>query len=374
LDIWLPENLETRALKAGIIGFPQVGKTTLFKILTKAPIDPMKFSGSKTEAHVGVALVPDSRLDELSRLFNPKKTTHATVEYIDVAGIVKGESKDAAQLGNLKNVDALVHVVRAFQDAAVPDAEGTPDPKRDIDNLQVELILSDLVIIERRIERLEKDIKKLKNPALEKELALLRQCKGWLEEEKPLRALSLNEEDKKLLRGFMLLSEKPLLHVLNLSDRDAGKVENIIGHFQLDDISTRPNEAISAVCGKIEAELVDLSADDAQMFLADYGLKESGLARLIHVTYQLLGLISFFTVGEDECRAWTISRGTSALKAAGVIHSDIERCFIRAEVVPCRILLELKTLAAARDKGLLKLEGKEYIVQDGDVVHFRHSG
>jgi GTP-binding protein YchF len=365
--------LEKTALKAGIIGFPQVGKTTLFKILTHAAIDPLKHGG-KMEAHIGMAVVPDSRLDQLSVLFIPKKTTHATVEYIDVAGIVKGESKDAAQLGNLKNVDALVHVVRAFQDEAIPHSEGSINPKRDIENLGIELILSDLVIVEKRMERLEKELKKVKNPSNEKELSLLKACKQQLEAEKPLRALSLGEEDKKLIRGFMFLSEKPLLHVLNLADNDAGRISSVVADFGLDGILSRPQEAISAVCGKIEAELSELSGEEAELFLADYGLKESGLARLIRVTYELLGLISFFTVGEDECRAWTIKQGTSALKAAGVIHSDIERCFIRAEVVPCHRLIELKTLAAAREKGLLRLEGKEYPVQDGDVINFRHSG
>ncbi len=365
--------LEKTALKAGIIGFPQTGKTTLFKILTHAAIDPMKQTG-KMEAHVGMAIVPDPRLDQLSALFIPRKTTHATVEYIDVAGIVKGEAKDAAQLGNLKNVDALIHGVRAFADESIPHSEGSLDPKRDIENLEIELILSDLVIVEKRMERLEKELKKVKNPANEKELSLLKVCKQQLEAEKPLRALSLGEEDKKLIRGFMFLSEKPLLHVLNLADHDASRIFSVVADFGLDGILSRPQEAISAVCGKIEAELSELSGEDAEVFLADYGLKESGLARLIRVTYELLGLISFFTVGEDECRAWTIKRSTPALKAAGVIHSDIERCFIRAEVVPCDRLLELKTLAAAREKGLLRLEGKEYPVQDGDVINFRHSG
>ncbi len=366
------EKLENTALKAGIIGFPQVGKTTLFKILTHSSIDPMKQAG-KMEAHIGIAVVPDPRLDQLSALFLPKKTTHATVEYIDVAGIVKGETKDAAQLGNLKNVDALVHVVRAFAEESIPHSEGSIDPKRDIENLEIELILSDLAIVEKRMERLEKDLKKVKSPANEKELSLLKICRQQLEAEKPLRAIALEEEEKRIIRGFMFLSEKPLLHVLNLADNDASRISSVVADFGLDGILSRPQEAISAVCGKIEAELSELSGEDAEVFLADYGLKESGLIRLIRVTYELLGLISFFTVGEDECRAWTIRRGTPALKAAGVIHSDIERCFIRAEVVPCDRLLELKTLPAAREKGLLRLEGKEYSVLDGDVINFRHS-
>lgn len=337
-------------------------------------MDTGKFSGGKAEAHLGVATVPDPRLDQLAALFNPKKLTHATVEYIDVAGLVKGDSKNAAPLGNLKSVDALVNVVRAFEDEAIPHAEGPINPKRDIANLEVELILSDLGIIEKRVERLAKDIKKIKNPENEKELELLSQCQSWLEAEKPLRAMPLTEDQKRILRGFTFLSEKPIVHVLNLSEAEVAKVDDVTSAYQLQEVAALANVGITAVCGKIEAELVELSGEDALAFLADYGLKESGLDRLIRVTYDLLGLISFFTVGEDECRAWTIRRGTPALKAAGVIHSDIERCFIRAEVVHCDKLLELKTLAAAREKAYLKLEGKEYVVLDGDVINFRHSG
>lgn len=360
-------------MKAGIIGFPAVGKTTLFKILTKAHVDTGKFSGGKSEAHLGVATVPDSRLDRLATLFLPKKLTHATVEYTDAAGLVKGDSKNDASLSHLKNADALVNVVRAFGNEAIPHSEGPIDPRRDIANLELELILSDLGIVDKRLDRLAKDIKKVKNPENERELELLSQCKSWLEAEKPLRALPLAEDQKRVLRGFTFVSQKPIVHVLNLSDAEAAKVGHVVTAYQLEDTAALANVAITAVCGKIEAELVELSGEEAQAFLADYGLKESGLDRLIRVTYDLLGLISFFTVGEDECRAWTIRRGTPALRAAGAIHSDIERCFIRAEVVHYDRLLELKTLAAAREKACLKLEGKEYIVQDGDVINFRHS-
>ena len=361
-------------MKAGIIGFPLVGKTTLFKILTKALVDTSKFGAGKAESHLGIATVPDSRLEFLSGLFNPKKTTHATVEYIDIAGLVKGDAKNVSQLGNVKNVEALVHVVRLFEDELIPQSEGTLDPKRDISNLELELILSDLSIIERRLERLEKDLKKSKNPDAEKEFELLKECITWLEAEKPLRAMEMTEDQRRILRGFMFLSEKPILHVLNLSDDHAREVDRAVEAYQLQELAALPNVGITAVCGKLESELVELSGEDLQAFLADYGLKESGLDRLIRVTYELLGLISFFTVGEDECRAWTIRRGTTALKAAGVIHTDIERCFIRAEVVHYDKLHELKTLAAAREKGSLRLEGKEYPVHDGDIINFRHSG
>ncbi|MFN8007676.1 MAG: redox-regulated ATPase YchF [Terriglobia bacterium] len=361
-------------MKAGIVGFPLVGKTTLFKILTKSLVDTSKFSGGKTDSHIGIASVPDPRLEFLSSLFNPKKTTHATVEYIDLAGLTKGDAKNVSQLGNVKNVEALVHVVRVFEDESIPYSGGTLDPKRDISNLDLELILSDLSIIERRLERLEKDLKKNKTAETEKEFELLKACNAWLESEKPLRAMDLSEDQRKLMRGFMFLSEKPILHVLNLADDQAQDVPRAMEVYQLSEIAKLSNVGITAVCGKLEAELVELSGEDAQAFLMDYGLKESGLDRLIRATYELLGLISFFTVGEDECRAWTIRRGTSALKAAGVIHTDIERCFIRAEVVHYDHLHELKSLAAARDKGQLRLEGKEYVVQDGDIINFRHSG
>jgi ribosome-binding ATPase len=360
-------------LKAGIVGFPLVGKTTLFKILTKAHVQTSKFTAGKSDSHIGVAVVPDLRLEFLSGLFKPKKTTHATVEYIDIAGLVKGDAKNVSQLGDVKNVEALVHVVRVFEDESIPHSEGAIDPKRDIGNLELELILSDLSIIERRLERLEKDMKKIKNNESEKEFGLLKECKSWLEAEKPLRAFNLPEDHRRMLRGFMFLSEKPILHVLNLADDHAHEVDRAIEAYQLQEIAAHPNVGITAVCGKLESELVELSGEDAQAFLADYGLKESGLDRLIRVTYDLLGLISFFTVGEDECRAWTVRKGTSALKAAGVIHTDIERCFIRAEVVHYDKLEELKSLAAARDKGHLRLEGKEYAVQDGDIINFRHS-
>jgi GTP-binding protein YchF len=265
-------------------------------------------------------------------------------------------------------------VVRLFEDDLIPHSEGTLDPKRDISNLELELILSDLSIIERRLERLEKDLKKSKNSEAEKEFELLKGCNTWLEAEKPLRAMEPTEDQRRILRGFMFLSEKPILHVLNLADDHAQEVDRAVEVYQLQELAGLPNVGITAVCGKLESELVELSGEDLQAFLVDYGLKESGLDRLIRVTYDLLGLISFFTVGEDECRAWTIRRGTTALKAAGVIHTDIERCFIRAEVVHYDKLHELKTLHAAREKGHLRLEGKEYPVQDGDIINFRHSG
>lgn len=361
-------------VKTGIIGFPQVGKTTLFNILTRARVDTTKFSGGRAEVHVGIATVADDRLEVLSRKFNPKKTVHATVEYVDVAGIVKGEKKETTFLGELRNVDALLHVVRAFEDPAVPFSEPSLDPRRDIENLELELVLADLVVVEKRCQRLEKDLKKVKNPELEREFEILKRCRTTLEAGTPLRLLEWNAEDKKRLRGFMFLSAKPLLHCINLGDRDSQKIDQVRNLFHLETLAAQPSTACTAVCGKIESELIELSPEDQQAFLSDYGMTESGLDRIIHASYRLLDLISFFTVGEDECRAWTILRQSSALEAAGAIHSDIQRGFIRAEVVHFEDFVACGSLPAAREKGLLRLEGKEYVVQDGEIVHFRHSG
>ncbi len=350
-----------------------VGKSTLFKILTKAAINPATHSRKRWESAVGIATVPDSRLDQLAGLFRPRKTTHAVVEYVDVPSIAKGATTPDPGLGDIRNVDVLVHVVRAFDhDFASPEA-AQGKPGRDIVELDLELMLRDLSVIEKRLERLEKDLKKMRNPDLSREESLLRKCTAWLDQERSLRSLELSAEEKKRLRGFAFLSEKPILHVLNLPDSGASRLTRLAEAYRLEATAGQPNVEVTGVCGKLEAEMAELADEEAVVFLADYGLSESGLVRLIRITYQLLGLISFFTVGEDECRAWTIPKGTSALKAAGAIHSDMERCFIRAEVIPWNVLLEAKSLSAARRQGLLRLEGKEYVVQDGETVHFRHS-
>ncbi len=363
-------------MNTGIIGFSQVGKTTLFNILTQARVDT-KFSGGRAEAHIGISTVTDKRLDVLAEKYHPKRTVHATVEYVDVAGIVKGEqkkTKDTGFLSDLRNVDALLHVVRAFEEESIPHSEGSIDPKRDIENLELELVLADLLIVEKRLERLEKDLKKAKTPELEREFQILKQCKAALDTGRPLRQLDYSPEDRKRLRGFMFLSAKPTLHVINLGDKDSAYVDSVVDYYHLEDFSGHKNSAVTAVCGKIESELVELSPQDQQAFLADFGLKESGLERIIHATYRLLDVISFFTVGEDECRAWTIHRGSTAWEAAGAIHTDIQKNFIRAEVVSFEDLITCGSLAIAREKGLLRLEGKEHVVNDGDIVHIRHSG
>ena len=361
-------------MKTGIIGLPQVGKSSLFRILTKAHLSEHAFANPR-EAHVGVAKVPDERLDRLAALYNPKKLIHASVEYVDVGAIGQEALKETAYLGHLRQVDALAHVVRAFEDPAIPHV-GEINPLRDIKNVDVDLIISDLGQVEKRLERLEKDLKKMRSAELERENELLQKAKVHLESERPLREMEMTPEDKKRIRGFMFLSEKPMLYVLNISESaELGKeLENAAAKYRVTEIASRPNAGATAICGKVEAELSEMSDADASEFLASYGLKESGLVRLIRTTYALMGLISFFTVGEDECRAWTIPVHTRAVEAAGAIHSDLEKHFIRAETIRWDQLLEAGSEANARTKGTLRLEGKDYVVKDGDVVHIRHSG
>jgi ribosome-binding ATPase len=359
-------------MKTGIIGLPQVGKTSLFRILTKAHLSEHALANPR-EAHIGVAKVPDDRLDRLAALYNPKKLTHTSVEYVDVGAIGQEALKETAYIGHLRQVDALAHVVRSFDDPAIPHA-GEIDPLRDIKNVEFDLIVSDLGQIEKRLERLEKDLKKMKTADLEKEFELLKRAKTHVESEKPLREMEITPEDKKRIRGFMFLSEKPMLYVLNIGESSELGREEAVKQYKLAEIAARPNAAATAICGKVEAELAEMSDADAAEFLSSYGLKESGLVRLIRTTYKLLGLISFFTAGEDECRAWQIPANTRAQQAAGAIHSDLEKHFIRAETIRWDQLLEAGSEANARAKGTLRLEGKDYIVQDGDVLHIRHSG
>ena len=361
-------------MKNGIIGLPQVGKTSLFRILTKVNLSEHALANPR-EAHIGVAKVPDDRLDKLAALYHPKKLTHASVEYVDVGAIGQDALKETAYIGHLRQVDALIHVLRAFENDAIPHV-GAIDPLRDIKNVEFDLMVSDLGQIEKRLERLEKDLKKMKTPELEKENELLIKAKAHLETEKPLREMEMTPEDKKRIRGFMFLSEKPMLYVLNIGEStELGKdLEAAVAKYKLSEVAARLNAGASAICGKVEAELAEMSDEDAAEFLGSYGLTESGLSRLIRKSYHLLGLISFFTAGEDECRAWTIPVNTRAQNAAGAIHSDLEHHFIRAETIRWDQLLEAGSEANARSKGTLRLEGKDYIVQDGDVMHIRHSG
>jgi ribosome-binding ATPase len=359
-------------MKTGIIGLPQVGKTSLFRILTKAHLSAQ---ANPRDAHIGVAKVPDDRLHRLAALYNPKKLTYTSVEYVDLGAIGQDALKETAYIGHLRQVDALAHVVRVFEDPAVA-LVAEIDPLRDIKNVEFDLMVSDLGQIEKRLERLEKDLKKMKTPELEKEFELLKRANAHLGSEKPLREMEMTAEDKKRLRGFMFLSEKPIFYVLNIGEStELGKeLDEAVSKYRLTEIAARPNAAATAICGKVEAELAEMSDADAAEFLCSYGLKESGLVRLISTTYRLLGLISFFTAGEDECRAWQIPANTRAQEGAGAIHSDLQKHFIRAETIRWDQLLEAGSEANARAKGTLRLEGKDYIVQDGDVMHIRHSG
>jgi GTP-binding protein YchF len=364
-------------LRAALIGFASAGKTTLFQLMTSVK-ETTRAAHGKAEASIGVSKVPDARLDRLTAMYNPKKRVPATVEFSDLAA--HGRTGGAAALLDVaayKNADALVHVVRAFRDPAVTHPSGSIDPARDAQAMEDELILADLGLAERRLERLEKDLKKTRTADLERERDVLTICKAALEEGRPLRALELSGDDSKRLRGFQFLSAKPQLVVVNLDEdqlasaRRGADVDPAAVSSGLTAFLSRASTAAIAVCEKIELEISQLDPADAGAFLADLGLKESGLDRVIRATYDLLGYMSFFTVGEDECRAWSIPRNTPAQLAAAEIHTDIARGFIRAEVVSYDALISRGTMAACRDHGEVRLEGKEYVVQDGDIVNFR---
>jgi len=356
-------------MKTAIIGLPMVGKTSLFTILTGAHQETRIGS---TAARVGVAKVPDARLGALAELFEPNKVTHATVEYVDMPAVSKESLRDPGYVASLRVVDAFAQVLRLFEDDTIPHEKGSLDPLRDLEDVETELILSDLVVIEKRLERLDKDRKKIKNPELDREFESLEKCKAAVEANTPLRQLELDPDEEKRIRGFQFLSQKPMLYVLNLGEADAPRLHDKEREYREGPLAGRRNTAVAAICGKVEAELAELPAEEQKEYLASYGLSESGLERLISATYSLLGLMSFLTAGEDEVRAWTIPFHSSAVKAAGAIHSDFEKKFIRAEVVNWKSLVDLGGYPAVRDKGLLRLEGKEYIVKDGDVLVIRH--
>ena len=353
-------------MQLGILGFPKAGKTTLFNTLTASKQATDKFSSS-SEANVGIAQVRDPRLEKLRDLWKPKKYTPATVEYVDIPGIKKGEGSESLNLGHLKSVDAIVLVVRAFADEEIVHPSGSVDAARDVEEVDLELIFADHGLVERRLERLEKATKRGLNPEEIRERQLLSEViLPALEKETPLREVKLDPDDERRLRGFQLLSAKPMLLVINVDESKVGTADpTALG------IRVRPSVRAVVVSAPIEEEISRMAPEEQKEFLADLGLTEPSLDRVTRASYELLGVISFFTVGEDEVRAWTIRRGTRAREAAGTIHSDIERGFIRAEVVGCEDLLRLKTLVACREAALLRLEGKEYEMKDGDVTNFR---
>lgn len=364
-------------LRAALIGFGSTGKTTLFELMTSAK-DIGRAPHGRTEASIGISKVPDARLDRLTAMYNPRKRVPATVEFSDLAALGgTGVAKTLVDVVSYKNADALVHVIRAFDDPAVPHRRGSLDPARDAQAMEDELILADLGVAERRLERLAKDLRKARTPELERERDVLEACRAALAEGTPLRALDLKGDDLKRLRGFQFLSAKPLLVVVNVDEQQLHAGDGAAGlrgaseRAGLLPFLSRAATASAAVCAKIELEIAQLDSADATAFLADLGLTESGLDRVIRASYDLLGYLSFFTVGEDECRAWSIPRGTAAQLAAGEIHSDIARGFIRAEVVTYDSLIARGSMAACRDHGEVRLEGKEYVVQDGEIINFR---
>ena len=357
-------------MRTAIIGLPQVGKTSLFTILTGSASET-RIGGMKTQ--LGVAKVPDARLEALAKIFEPPKVVYATVEYADMPALSKEALQDASYIGSLRTVDAFVQVLRVFDEDSVMHIEGDIDPKRDWQSIEAELIINDLQVVENRLARVEKDMQRINDPELPKEWDLLKRCLEALENETPLRELELSEQESKRLRGFQFLSEKPMLLVLNVGEDQAEELHEIETKLRSEWLESKPHVGLAAVCGSVEAEIAELSAEDAKDYMESYGLSEPGLDRMIQATYDLLGLMSFLTAGDTECRAWTISQGSSAVKAAGAIHSDFEKKFILAETINWERLVELGGYAPAKDSGELRLEGKEYVVQDGDVLVIRHS-
>ena len=359
-------------MKLGVVGLPNVGKSTLFNAITNAGAEAANYPFCTIEPNVGVVAVPDRRLDELAEIYHPQKITPAYIEFVDIAGLVRGASRGEG-LGNkflshIREVDAIVHVVRCFEDADIIHVDGSIDPVRDVETINLELILADLETCEKRLEKAQKAARGNDKNA-QTEVELLQRMIGQLQSEKPVRAMEMTKEEKQLAQSFFLLTTKPILYAANISQEDISKTpENV---KKLMALAEKDGDQVLTISARIEEELTQLEPEERELFLGEYGLEESGLNLLVRASYKLLGLISFLTAGEPEVRAWTITKGTKAPQAAGKIHSDFERGFIRAEIVAYDDFMKYRSYAAAREHGLVRSEGKDYVMQDGDITLFR---
>lgn len=362
-------------MKLGIVGLPNVGKSTLFNAITQAGAESANYPFCTIEPNIGVVAVPDKRLDMLAKMYNPQKITPAVIEFYDIAGLVKGASKGEG-LGNkflshIREVESIVHVVRCFNDPNVIHVEGSVDPIRDIETINLELVFADMESLEKRMDKTQKTARSGDKKA-QSELAFMQKLYGVLESGKPIRTMELTDDEKQLLDGYFLLTSKPVLYAANVSEDDVMDGYKSNEYLKIvTEYAAKENSEVIPVCGKLEEEISSLEDDEKEEFLKDYGMEEPGLNRLIKASYKLLGLISFLTAGATEVRAWTIVNGTKAPQAAGKIHSDIERGFIRAEIMSYDDLISCGSEAAVKEKGLVRLEGKEYVMKDGDVVLFR---